>query len=961
MKDQKSGIPGAERGRKLNLFRYFILIILVFSSTTIVMGAVEKSTILTAERISEPIVIDGYGNESAWSGASVLTTLLHDGSIGKVDVDLKALYDKDYIYFFVSWPDPTESVDKKLWTHNGSGWMRSGDEDRFAIFWNINDSISGFNIGGCAMLCHGDRMLTNAPDERADSWHWKAARTNPLGYVDDKYVSDIAVEYKLGPIGTLTEVTGRQADAKERGGNFENILEDESGPKYYEPNPTDKEDGRFIFKTEVVGGQAVEITDETVFRNEDTVPGYVLEKPVGSRGDIEAKGVWENGKWNVEFKRSLNTGHDDDVQFETTRTYRFGIAVMDNTGGFEGFGKGHSFDLGARTLEFGGKGSNEVTELVLVRDYLVTAKAHVNRDERGLALSTVRDALVVFNRIRDTVADVDPELFILIRNSFVESRRNPSLENVDILIENVDLAILTLQGKREPAEASLWLKILVLWGKFGIFAFVALSILAIYPIYRMLKIIKKPQFRNLGLFMLIIISPILLEGVGRLSALLKIPLLQNFSFTTSESVTIFWVAGMYIALYLGRIGFNEIDNLLKSLGRSKEELETRVEERTFELSNANKELENEIAEREQAELSLRESEEKFRTLAEKSPNMIFINKMGKVVYANEKCEEIMRYTREEYYSPDFDFLTLIAPEHTGLILKNFVRHQKGEEVEPYECTLITRNGERIDVIQTSKLIKYGGDIAILGIITDITEHKRAQEAMKRRLMKYKLDEGTLYMVQEPTPLLSNEVLKDLLKAGYNGFIISRMSEDKFKIDFDDKVEFLLISEKGGEKAIQPDLKEIEDRLEALTRGSAILIDRLDYLVFKNGFKKTLAFVQHLKEIAYFMGHFVILSVDPSTFTKRELGLLEKETEEVAPMQKGKLPEELLEILRFIFQQNSIGVKPSYTDVRKELRISKPTVRKRIKQLVFAGYLIEVTKGRFKVLELTEKSRNLFFE
>jgi PAS domain S-box-containing protein len=341
--------------------------------------------------------------------------------------------------------------------------------------------------------------------------------------------------------------------------------------------------------------------------------------------------------------------------------------------------------------------------------------------------------------------------------------------------------------------------------------------------------------------------------------------------------------------------------------------------------------------------------------------MIFINNQGRIVYANEKCEEVMGYVRDEYYSPDFDFLTIIAPEYKGLILKNFVRHQKGEEVEPYEYTLITRSGERIDVIQTSKLIKYGGDTAILGIITDITEHKQAEGAMKRRLMKYKLDEGTLYMVQEPAPLLSKEVLKDLLKAGYKGFIISRMSEDKIKNDFDDNVKFLLISEKGGEKSIQPDLKEIEDRIECLTRESVVLIDRLDYLVFKNDFKKLLSFVQHLKEIAYFMRHFVILSVDPSTFSKRELRLLEKETEEVEPLHKVGLPEDLLETLRFIFRQNRIGVKPSYTDVRKELRVSKPTVRKRIKQLVFAGYLIEVSKGRFKVLELTEKSRSLLFE
>ncbi|MCK4416294.1 MAG: MEKHLA domain-containing protein, partial [Thermoplasmatales archaeon] len=62
-----------------------------------------------------------------------------------------------------------------------------------------------------------------------------------------------------------------------------------------------------------------------------------------------------------------------------------------------------------------------------------------------------------------------------------------------------------------------------------------------------------------------------------------------------------------------------------------------------------------ITDRKQAEELLQKSEDKFRTLAEHSPNMIFINKKGRVVYANRKCEEITGYKREEFYSPDFDF------------------------------------------------------------------------------------------------------------------------------------------------------------------------------------------------------------------------------------------------------------------------------------------------------------------
>jgi hypothetical protein len=576
--------------KKVIISQFFIILVFIFLITATVTGAEEKSTILTAQRINESITIDGYANESSWSRISIFTTRLKDGSIGEVDVGLQALYDTEYIYIHATWPDPTESVNKKLWTFNGTEWLKSGDEDRLAIFWNIGDSVEGFNIGGCAMLCHGDRMHTNAPDEKADSWHWKASRTNPAGYMDDKFVDDTTVDY-TGSLDTAIDITARHPDPKESGGYSRNGDDDETRPIYFEPNPTDHEDGIFIFKTEFDDGQAIEITDEMVFSAGDTIPGYILEKPVGSRGDIEARGVWEDGIWSLEIKRKLNTGHDDDVQFDTTRTYRFGVAVMDNSGGFAGFGKGHSFDLGARTLEFGGKGSKEITELVLVRDYLITAKAYVNRDESGLSLSSVSDALVIFNRIRDSIAEVDPELFINIRNSFVDSRRNPSLENVDALIENIDIAILTLQGKREPPEATLWLKILVLWGRYGIYAFVALSIIVLYPIYRMISIIKKPQFRNLGLFMLIIIAPLLLEGVGRLSAIFKIPLLQNFSFTTSESVTIFWVAAMYLAIYLGRIGFNEIDHLFKSLERSKEDLETRVNERTSDLQQNIDELE----------------------------------------------------------------------------------------------------------------------------------------------------------------------------------------------------------------------------------------------------------------------------------------------------------------------------------------------------------------------------------
>ncbi len=169
----------------------------------------------------------------------------------------------------------------------------------------------------------------------------------------------------------------------------------------------------------------------------------------------------------------------------------------------------------------------------------------------------------------------------------------------------------------------------------------------------------------------------------------------------------------------------------EELQKAHDELELRVKERTADLFAANEQLQREIIERKQAEEVLRESEEKFRSLAEQLPNMIFINKKGRIIYVNRTCEEIVGYNKEEFYYPDFDFLTLIAPEFLDMIKENFRKHLEGKEVPPYEYVILTKEGKRIDAILTTKLIRYEGESAILGIVTDITERKKMEEELFR--------------------------------------------------------------------------------------------------------------------------------------------------------------------------------------------------------------------------------------
>ena len=142
------------------------------------------------------------------------------------------------------------------------------------------------------------------------------------------------------------------------------------------------------------------------------------------------------------------------------------------------------------------------------------------------------------------------------------------------------------------------------------------------------------------------------------------------------------------------------------------------------------ELRQELEERQRTETVLRESEEKFRNLAEQSPNMIFIWSAGRVVYANRQCELLMGYAREEFYGPGFNFMDITAPKYRGTVAANFRRHSRGEDVEPYEYAVVTKSGRAIDVISTTKLIQFGGTSAILGIITDISNRIRSERLLQ---------------------------------------------------------------------------------------------------------------------------------------------------------------------------------------------------------------------------------------
>jgi two-component system cell cycle sensor histidine kinase/response regulator CckA len=141
-----------------------------------------------------------------------------------------------------------------------------------------------------------------------------------------------------------------------------------------------------------------------------------------------------------------------------------------------------------------------------------------------------------------------------------------------------------------------------------------------------------------------------------------------------------------------------------------------------------------ITERKQAEMALRESEERYRTLVEQSLQGLVVLGSDGVVFANAVAADMADYTVEELtsFSVD-DLMAVIHPDDRALVRERFLDRLAGKPVPPrYELRLIRKNGTLRWAELFSNRIQYRGSPAVQATLVDITDRKLAEEATRRR-------------------------------------------------------------------------------------------------------------------------------------------------------------------------------------------------------------------------------------
>jgi PAS domain S-box-containing protein len=146
-----------------------------------------------------------------------------------------------------------------------------------------------------------------------------------------------------------------------------------------------------------------------------------------------------------------------------------------------------------------------------------------------------------------------------------------------------------------------------------------------------------------------------------------------------------------------------------------------------------------ITEHKKMEESLRESEERFRSIVENSHDgILIVDEDYTFIYVNDELCRLLQYPRDEIVG--HDFREFLDEESKKLVVDRYIRRQRGEKVPPrYEFNVLRRDGEKRRVEISSTVIKDPtGNLSTVAQILDITESKKAEEALKESESKYRV-------------------------------------------------------------------------------------------------------------------------------------------------------------------------------------------------------------------------------
>jgi PAS domain S-box-containing protein len=305
---------------------------------------------------------------------------------------------------------------------------------------------------------------------------------------------------------------------------------------------------------------------------------------------------------------------------------------------------------------------------------------------------------------------------------------------------------------------------------------------------------------------------------------------------------------------------------ITELKKYQQHLEQLVEQRTFELKDANEQLVKEIQERQKSRLALEQSEKKYRELVEYANSIIIrINESGVITFFNEFAVNFFGFSEREILGQNIIGTLVPFPDEPGKnvsdMLRTFLKPVDPTTFNEIEC--IRKNGDRVWVAWTTKAMydAKGNPEEFLVVGMDITQRRHGEYALQQINAKLNLVSsiarhdilnkltviyGIISLLQEK---IADPTCRDYLKKAEEAAVAIK-KQIEFTRDYKNM---------GLEKAdwqnviatLQQSIKNVDLKgvtLDLFSRDLEIFADPWLKKVFYNLIDNTLRYAEHVTKI-----------------------------------------------------------------------------------------------------------------
>ncbi|MBK8898745.1 MAG: EAL domain-containing protein [Candidatus Competibacteraceae bacterium] len=202
--------------------------------------------------------------------------------------------------------------------------------------------------------------------------------------------------------------------------------------------------------------------------------------------------------------------------------------------------------------------------------------------------------------------------------------------------------------------------------------------------------------------------------------------------------------GVFEVEQLGRI-FNEMLEQLSHAYRQLYDRAGTVAARNRALAAANSALEQEIGERQRAEIALRESEERLRlALAATNQGLYDLNVQTDDVIVSPEYARMLGYDPAEFHETSATWIARLHPDDHERVARTYRAYLAGELADyRMEFRQRTKAGDWIWILSLGSIVRrdeQGQPLRLLGTHADITQHKQAEAELARTVEELRVAE-----------------------------------------------------------------------------------------------------------------------------------------------------------------------------------------------------------------------------